>query len=85
MIQTAEVLNGTIEPGDRVAIAVGDARYGDGMRIGTVLEISNLTKFSGYAQSEVKVRVEKSSGIVFCGLPYTKTYGDTKRMVKLND
>lgn len=79
-----KVLNGEIEVGDRIAVAVSDGKYGGGMRTGVVLNINSVPAFSGgFKRHEVKVRVEQTSGTSWGGLPYTKTYEDPDRMVKL--
>lgn len=84
MAEQVEALNGPIEVGDRIGIAVSAGRYGGGMRIGEVLEIVSHPAFGGgFKYHEVKVRVEKTSGHSFGGLPYVKTFEDPDRMVKL--
>jgi hypothetical protein len=74
------VLNDIARVGDRVAIAVSDARYGNGMRTGTVLEIGGTER-----RPLVKVRVEQTSAYSSGPFPYVKTFGDPGRMVKLGD
>jgi len=84
MADQIEALNGPIEVGDRVAVAVGDGKFGSGMRVGEILEIKPFPAMDGgYKRIEVKVRVEKTSGYHFGKLPYVKTFEDPKRMVKL--
>ena len=74
MAEQIEVLNGTARVGDRVAVAVGAGRYGGGMRVGEVLELTEKT---------VKVRVEQASGGSWGPIPYIKAFPYPKRMVKL--
>jgi len=84
MADKVAVLNGEIEVGDRIAVAVSAGRYGGGMRTGTVLAINSVPAFGGgFKCHEVKLRVEQTSGVSFGGLPYTKTFEDPDRMVKL--
>lgn len=84
ILESTPVLNGTARVGDTVAVAVGEGRAGGGMRVGVVLEISGDPAFSGgFKRRYVKVRVEKSSGWSYTGMPYFKTYEDPSRMVKL--
>jgi hypothetical protein len=82
--EQVEALNGPIKVGDRVGIAVSAGRYGGGMRIGEILEINPVKAMDGgYKRVEVKVRVEKTSGTSWGGLPYVKTFEDPDRMVRL--
>jgi hypothetical protein len=70
------VLNGRVKVGDRIAVAITAGRHGCGMRVGEVLELVP-------GGPRVKVRVDLSSGYHFQPVPYTKTYDDPARMVKL--
>jgi hypothetical protein len=83
-VDEIQVLNGTTKVGDRIGIAVSAGRYGGGMRIGEILEINAVpAKPGGFKRIEVKVRVTHTSGTSWGGLPYTKTFEDPDRMVKL--
>jgi hypothetical protein len=68
------VLNGKAYVGDRLAVAVGNARYGSGMRVGTILEIE---------PGRVKLQVDQSSGYHSQDLPYIKTFDKPRAMVRL--
>ena len=84
MAEVIKALNGPIEIGDRVAIAVSAGRYGGGMRVGEILDLKGFQGMDGgWKRVEVKVRVEQTSGTSWGGLPYIKTFEDPDRMVKL--
>jgi hypothetical protein len=84
MADKLAVLNGEIEVGDRIAVAVSTGRYGNGMRVGEVLEVTNVRVTpGGKMRQEVKLRVEQSSGWSFNGVPYVRTFDTPGRMVKL--
>ena len=85
VLESVEVLNGTVKAGDTVGVAVSSHSAGAGMRVGEVLEITGQRAMDGhYKWQEVKVRVTASSryGVNY-GVPYVKTYEDPSRMVKL--
>ena len=80
-MDSVKCLNGDISVGDVVAIAVSDARYGSGMRIGVVMELLPVVRY-GKNSADVKARVTHTSG-GFGGVPYTKTFPYPERMVKI--
>ena len=85
VLESVEVLNGTIKAGDTVGVAVSANSGGAGMRIGEVLQITGQRAMNGcYKWQEIKVRVTASSryGVNY-GVPYVKTYEDPSRIVKL--
>jgi hypothetical protein len=82
-MDSTECLNGTIFVGDIIAVAVGDGLYGSGMRIGTVVELTEIFGRWGEPETQVKVSSTKRSGTAFGGLPYTKNFTTPRRMVKL--
>jgi hypothetical protein len=77
-----KVLNGTVKVGDRVAVAVGDGKYGGGQRIGTVHAIGEVIRY-GKPMAVLNVRVEQTSGTAWGKLPYLKRFEYPERVVKL--
>jgi hypothetical protein len=81
--------------GDRVAVAVA-SNYYDGLRLGTVLEITGIWNADKgkYGDIRAKVEVDKATGLVGAKYnreagqwetkPYFKTYDIAKRIVRID-
>ena len=83
-VESVRVANGTIEVGDKVAIAVTSGCEGEGLRTGRVLGLCGVPAFSGgYKRHLVQVLVTGTSASMPPVEAYVKTYSCPHRMVRL--